>query len=444
MLAGVYLAISLVLLARMTIGSWGLRRILQGARPIPSLGPGIFESQLLVVPGSVGCFRTRILLPLAWRDWDAATLRAVIAHERAHIQRWDWLIRVAANLNVCIFWFHPLAWWLERELARLAEEAADDAALCEIEDREEYAATLLDIAQAAAVDGRVLNWRVISMAAGSNVVRRVNRILDRRISIPKPLGRAVWTALFACGVPVIYLSAAVKLAPHRESIPLKRAALPTQPDEGVRNPPHRLLAQVAPNPSPESIAPLPKDQPLTMCILVDNSGSMSDKRAEVKAAALALVKASQPGDEICIVDFNDEAYNGLPNGKDFTGDIKEMEAALAQIDSRGGTAMRDAIRMVVGQMEQTAHNSRKAVVLVTGGDDTSSAIGQDQLLGELKSSNVRIYGIGLVGKGGQTQEGARLELHQLVEASGGLDYYPRDLAELDHMSSELAHEIRKR
>ncbi len=128
-LVGVYLGISMLLFVRMALGSWSLRRILRDARPIPGLGPGIFESSLFVVPGSVGCFRARIFLPRDWKQWDAVKVRAVLAHERAHIRRRDGLIRLASHINVCVFWFHPLAWWLERELARLAEEACDDVAL---------------------------------------------------------------------------------------------------------------------------------------------------------------------------------------------------------------------------------------------------------------------------------------------------------------------------
>ena len=303
-LTGVYLAISLLLFARMVLGSWSLRRILRDARPIPNLGPGIFEAVSFVVPGSVGCFRARILLPPAWKDWDAAKLQAVLAHERAHIRRRDCLIQVASHVNVCIFWFHPLAWWMERELARLAEEACDDVAVSGTEDREEYAAALVDIARAAATDGGVLNWRVISMAKESNVTRRVNRILDAGLPVPKPFGRLAWMTLLACSLPVIYLSAAVKLAKlapaNRDSTVLERAAVPL---------PQLLMAQAAPNPplgpAPPPAASRSDASPITMCILIDSSGSMRGKQAAVKAAALALVKAFQPRDEVCIVDFND-------------------------------------------------------------------------------------------------------------------------------------------
>jgi Mg-chelatase subunit ChlD len=435
---GVYLAISMLLFVWMALGSWSLRRILRDARPIPKLGPGIFESVLLAIPGSVGCFRARILLPRAWREWDAVKLRAVLAHEKAHIRRRDWLIRVVSHVNVCIFWFHPLAWWMERELARLAEEACDDAALSEMDEREEYAAILLDIARAAAVRGGVLNWRVISMAKDSNVIRRVNRILESRFPIPKPFGRLAWVALLALSLPVIYLSASVKLAPADRELVVLEPAVPEQ------KPLARLIAQAAPNqplsPAPPLTRSRKEDPPISMCIVIDNSGSMRDKRASVKAAALALVQTSRPRDELCVVDFNDEVYYDLPHGKDFTSDIMEMEEALTHIDSRGGKAMRDAVRMAIDHVEQSAHNEKRVLVLVTDGNDNYSTTSQEQLLGKAKKSGVRVYCIGLLS---EDHPRDRRALGQLAEASGGLVYYPEDLAEVESISPEIANEIRK-
>jgi beta-lactamase regulating signal transducer with metallopeptidase domain len=456
-IAVVYLAISMLLFTRMALGSRGLRRILRDARPIHDLGSGIFESALFVAPGSVGCFRTKIILPRAWKGWDAAKLQAVLAHEKAHIRRRDWLIQVASHVNVCIFWFHPLAWWMERELARLAEEACDDLALAGVEDGEAYAATLVDIARAAAAAGGVLNWRVISMAKESNVIRRVNRILNRNRRVPKPFGRLAWAALFACSLPVIYLSATVKLAPpNRDSTALTHAAVPAPPGELARRSllpqqksSMRLIAQATPNQSPRPAPPLtpfrPEDLPITMCVVIDNSGSMREKRTAVRMAALALVKASNPHDEVCIVDFNDDASIDLPHGKDFTSDIHEMEEVLTRIESRGGSALRDAIGMSIDHVKQRAHNDRKVLVLVTDGNDNSSATSPEQLLSKVKNSGVRVYSIGLLGEDHPRETKAnRRALEQLAEASGGLDYYPKDLAEVESLSHQIANEIRKR
>ena len=127
------------------------------------------------------------------------------------------------------FWFHPLAWWIDRELARLAEEACDDVAVSKTKDKEEYAATLVDIARTAAANGGVLSWPVISMATDSNLARRVDRILTRSFQVPKPFGRSAWVTLFVSSVPVIYLSAAVSLAPARRDWIALKDALPNPP-----------------------------------------------------------------------------------------------------------------------------------------------------------------------------------------------------------------------
>jgi Ca-activated chloride channel homolog len=182
---------------------------------------------------------------------------------------------------------------------------------------------------------------------------------------------------------------------------------------------------------------------LTMCILIDNSGSMSDKRAGVVAASLALVRATKANDEVGIVDFNDEALNSLPNGEGFTRDNKEMEEALTHLDSRGGSAMRDAIRTSIDQVEQTAHNDRKILVLVTDGNDSSSTVTQEQLLVKVKNSGVPVYSIGLLNEGDPGQAAAMLALDRLAEASGGRAYYPKDFAELGSISQEIANGVRK-
>ncbi len=425
----VYLAISMLLFMRMAVGSWGVRRIVRTARPIPKLGSGIFESDSFLVPGSVGCFRPMILLPSDWKDWDAVKLQAVLAHEKAHIRRQDWLIRFVSQVNVCIFWFHPLAWWMDRELAQLAEEAADDAALSEMENREDYAATLVDIARAAALGGRVLKWRVIWMAKDSKVMRRVNRILDQKLPVPKPLGRYALATLIACGFPLIYLSATLT--------PVSAAQ-----DSPIASPP-KLIAQSVPNPvqpKPPLAPPRPQDSPLTMCLLIDVSGSMTGQKAGVTAAALALFRASKPGDEVCMVDFSDDVFYDLP----FTSDVRKMEESLSQIDARGGKALRDAIGQSIDHVDRAARNKKKVLVVITEGNDSSSTLTQDQLLAEIRTTGVPIYSIGLLSADPVRSSAAKSALRQIAEASGGSDYYPGNIDEVESISSKIAIDLRTR
>ena len=85
-------------------------------------------------------------MPLAWRDWPADVLGAVLLHERAHVARRDTAVAVLARINTCIFWFHQLAWALERTLASTAEYACDEAALKALGARERYAEVLVSMA----------------------------------------------------------------------------------------------------------------------------------------------------------------------------------------------------------------------------------------------------------------------------------------------------------
>ena len=116
----------------------------------------------------------------------------------------------------------------------------------------------------------------------------------------------------------------------------------------------------------------------------------------MEAAALALVNDSNREDEVFVVNFNDEAFLDLPPGKDFTNDIKDMEEALTRIDSRGGTAMFDAIRMSIDQLKEKAHKDKKVLVVVTDGNDNSSDITLENLVKAAQQSEVLIYSVGLL------------------------------------------------
>jgi VWFA-related protein len=180
-----------------------------------------------------------------------------------------------------------------------------------------------------------------------------------------------------------------------------------------------------------------------MGLVVDNSGSMRDKRAKVEAAALGLVKASNQDDEVFVVNFNDEAYLDNPHGKDFTSDTKEMEEALTRIDSRGGTAMRDAIRMSIDHLKEKAKKDKKVLVVVTDGNDNSSTITLENLVKAAQQSEVILYGIGILSEE-ERREAKRAEraLAELATATGGEAFFPRGIGEVERLAQQVARDIR--
>ncbi|HVO98657.1 MAG TPA: VWA domain-containing protein [Bryobacteraceae bacterium] len=182
-----------------------------------------------------------------------------------------------------------------------------------------------------------------------------------------------------------------------------------------------------------------EDVPVSMGIIIDNSGSMREKRPKVAAAALELVKASNPQDEVFIVDFNDVAYLDAP----FTNNIKKLEQVLDKIDTRGGTAMRDAISMSIDYAKESGKKSKKVLLVITDGNDNTSNETLEQLVRKARQSEVLIYCIGLLNdEEPREARAARRALKALAEASGGLDYYPKTLSEVEAITPQIAHEIR--
>ncbi|MGH9625865.1 MAG: VWA domain-containing protein, partial [Bryobacteraceae bacterium] len=115
---------------------------------------------------------------------------------------------------------------------------------------------------------------------------------------------------------------------------------------------------------------LHEDAPVSLGLIIDDSGSMESKRSRVEAAALAMVRQSNRDDEVFVVNFNDDAYLDVP----FTNSIPRMRQGLARIDARGGTAMRDAISMSLDYMREKAKQNKRVLLVITDGNDNASTI----------------------------------------------------------------------
>lgn len=184
-----------------------------------------------------------------------------------------------------------------------------------------------------------------------------------------------------------------------------------------------------------------EDVPVSMGLIIDNSGSMRDKRAKVEAAALALVKASNPQDEVFIVNFNDDPYLDVP----FTSDLKKMQEGIARIDSRGATAMRDAIWTSMDYLKKKGKKDKKVLLIVTDGNDNASNETLERLVQRAKNveNGVVIYAIGLLNQEEKREaRKAKRALDDLVQATGGVAYYPKELADVNRICLQVAHEIR--
>jgi VWFA-related protein len=182
-----------------------------------------------------------------------------------------------------------------------------------------------------------------------------------------------------------------------------------------------------------------EDVPVSLGILIDDSGSMMSKRSRVEAAALAMVRESNPQDEVFIVNFNDDAYLDVP----FTSDIKKLESGLARIDSRGGTAMRDAINMSLDYEKSDAKKDKKVLLVITDGNDNASSTTLEKIVNRANQSDVVIYAIGLFADEDKRDASkARRALHELTTTTGGMAYYPKDVAEVQALAVEIARDIR--
>lgn len=184
---------------------------------------------------------------------------------------------------------------------------------------------------------------------------------------------------------------------------------------------------------------LREDVPVSMGLIVDNSGSMRDKRKQVEAAAISLVKSSNRDDEVFVVNFNDDLYLDVT----MTNDIKKMEDGIAQIDSRGGTAMRDALSAAIDYLREKGKKDKKVLVVITDGNDNASAMNLEKLVQRSQQAEVLVYAIGILNDE-ERREAKRAEraLEALTKATGGQSYFPASVNDVNEITDRVAHDIR--
>jgi len=184
-----------------------------------------------------------------------------------------------------------------------------------------------------------------------------------------------------------------------------------------------------------------QDVPISLAILIDNSGSMREKRSAVNLAAIDLVRASNPQDESFIVNFSDEAFLD----QDFTSNIGLLEKGLSHIDAKGGTALYDAVVAAADHLAKDAKTQKQVILIITDGEDNSSSTTLEETVKRIQALHGPIvYAIGLLydADSSREQHTARKALQLLTDQTGGLAFFPKSLDQVDTVAQEVAHDIR--
>jgi VWFA-related protein len=189
-----------------------------------------------------------------------------------------------------------------------------------------------------------------------------------------------------------------------------------------------------------------EDIPLSLGLIIDNSGSMRNKRERVNSSALAFVRESNPEDETFIINFDDSAYLE----QDFTSSIGDLVDALENIDARGETALYDALYLAADKVMKDGKKDKRALLVITDGEDNASKYGINKIIEALKQSKVTVYTVGLLEEDDQRgglfrkppSKKAKEDLIKFAEITGGASYFPKNLDEVEELVKHIAHDLR--
>jgi len=287
---------TVILLSRLLLGWRSARRITRAGRRIdPVKQPRavrewprevpLCESGSVTTPVTVGITRPTTILPVIWSLWSDEKLRAVLTHELAHVRRRDPLVGFLAQLNLCFYWFHPLAWWLKRKLAVTAEHACDDAAVRALGETRRYAEVLIDMADGVRKSGRRVSWPSIGIDGSGLLGQRIDRILSGDMFRELSSARKVILGV-TCGTAILAVAAC-----RQPSSP----PLPLQQDPGVgeerdRSKAEREFYRAAREMTPQQVAELE-------ALLKRTSEDLVSRRTLLIFYWSALSGEKEPGDE---------------------------------------------------------------------------------------------------------------------------------------------------
>ena len=181
------------------------------------------------------------------------------------------------------------------------------------------------------------------------------------------------------------------------------------------------------------------DTPVAVGLVVDNSGSMRRKLADVIAAATAFAHSSNPDDQMFVVNFSEHVSLGLSAGKAFLSNPDELKAAMLQIHAKGETALYDAMATALNHIRKSALQ-RKILIVLSDGGDNASTLGFPKLLTMVEQSDVMVYTVGLFDEYDADRNPGVLK--QLARVSGGEAFFPSEISDVTNILQTVSRDIR--
>lgn len=183
------------------------------------------------------------------------------------------------------------------------------------------------------------------------------------------------------------------------------------------------------------------DTPVTVGLVVDNSGSMETKRPQVILAGLAFAKESNPKDEFFVINFNNSVTRGLPPEMMFTDNLQILRNALYFGQAKGQTALYDAVAYALNHLEY-GHRDKRTLIVVSDGGDNDSAISLTDLMKIIESSRATIYTIGLLDP--ENRDLNPGVLRKMAAVSGGQFFEPSEPSAILSVFDKISKDIRNR
>jgi beta-lactamase regulating signal transducer with metallopeptidase domain/peptidoglycan hydrolase CwlO-like protein len=400
--AAFYAVITLFFFARLLIGMRLGKRLERAAKPIEDaralaiaaaasrvaglrVTPRLAESEMLSVPVTLGLRDSVVLFPAEWRDWEAGELEAVLAHEISHVSRRDALVQRLALIHRAVFWFSPLAWWLDRHLADLSEQASDEAALANGADRTRYAETLLGFFATLEAAPQRVWWQGVSMAKAGQAEKRVDRILAWRGAMSNRLKRSLVVGLIAVAAPVVVLTASVHPAVYNFQEPVQSPEQQGPPPPAARHSP-AVAPVTPPEPAPSAnpvvnVGPPPQEPGAPSVAPVAPVGPDTPVAAIAPEAPMAVIAPTAPVAGIAPVAPADWGPQDAPPGvarytpeelsqlrkevddaRESLNEVKaEMAAAKAELSSSATKAQRDEAQRAMATYKAAQANYAAAL-----------------------------------------------------------------------------------